>query len=169
MKKRLIKTALFAFLALAVSGCSEDDSTGGNNGPFAGEVEATVGDKMFATSEKVWASFTDGTFNILAIDDATGETINITVYHASEGTFELGPNSDGNSAIYIEAGVDKSFSSAMEGGSGEITITELDSENKTVSGTFSFTGIYESAENGTEMVKITNGTFTSISYTLEMS
>lgn len=175
MNKNLIKTGLCAFLVLGSLSCSEDDdpnnvNPGGNNAP-AREFHASVDGEAFKSSETLGASMVDGTFNITATEDSSGESISITVSNASEGTFDIG-GLDAvalqNGAVYMEAGSSNAFLAGMEGGSGEIQITEIDEENKTVTGTFSFTAVRSSFDsNGDitlETVEVTGGAFTDIPY-----
>lgn len=166
MKKQLMKFSVIAFLTLLAVGCNKDDDSNGNNGAADGELVAKVDGDEFKTSTQVGATLYAGTFNITAIKASTGETIVITVSDAQEGTFDLGPDANAQSgAIYMISG-QNAYGSVGVGGSGEIKITDLDVDNETVSGTFSFTAVRETVDgNGdiiTETVEITNGSFTNI-------
>ncbi|MRT15552.1 hypothetical protein F3C99_01105 [Vitellibacter sp. q18] len=136
MKKQLIIWSLIALFGLISIGCSKDDD---NNGEAAdGELIAKVDGAVFKATTHVSATFFNGLFQITAIDDATGETIIISVLNAHEGTFDLGPDpylyNDG--VLKIPGG--PNYSSDYEGGGGSITITSLNFENGTASGTFHF-------------------------------
>ena len=166
MKKQLMKFSVIAFLSLMVVGCSKDDDSNNSNGAGDGELVANVDGNEFKTSTQVGATLYAGTFNITAIKASTGETIVITVSNAEEGTFDLGPNANAQSgAIYMING-QNAFGSVGEGGSGQIKITELDLDNETASGTFSFTATRQTVDgNGeiiTETVEVTDGAFNSI-------
>ena len=166
MKKQFMKFSLIAFLTLLAVGCNKDDDSNGSNGAADGELVAKVDGDEFKTSTQVGATLYAGTFNITAIKASTGETIVITVSDAQEGTFDLGPDANAQSgAIYMISG-QNAYGSVGVGGSGEIKITDLDVDNETVSGTFSFTAVRETVDgNGdiiTETVEITNGSFTNI-------
>ncbi len=166
MKNQFMKFSLVAFLALFAVACSSDDSSG-TPSASDGEFVAKIDGSEFRVSTQVGATLYNGTFNITAMKTSTGETITISVANAAaEGTFNLGPNSNSQSAaIYMISGQD-AYGSAGEGGSGTLKITNLDSENNKVSGTFSFTAIRQSFNNSgeivTETVEVTNGSFTNI-------
>ncbi len=161
-----MKFSVIAFLTLLAVGCSKDDDSNNNNGAADGELVANVNGDEFKTSTQVGATLYAGTFNITAIKASTGETIVITVSNAEEGTFDLGPDANAQSgAVYMINGQD-AFGSVIEGGSGEIKITNLDLDNETASGTFSFTAVRQIVDgNGdiiTETVEITDGAFSNI-------
>lgn len=161
-----MKFSLIAFLTLLAVGCSNDDDSNNNDGAGDGELVAKVDGDEFRVSTQVGATLYAGTFNITAIQPSTGETIIITVSNAGEGTFDLGPNANAQSgAVYMISGQD-AYGSVGEGGSGQIKITELDMENETASGTFTFTAVRQIVDaNGdiiTETVEITDGTFTNV-------
>ena len=163
---KLMKFSLIAFLTLLVVGCNKDDDSNNNNGAGDGELVANVDGNEFKTSTQVGATFYAGTFNITAIKASTGETIVITVSNAQEGTFDLGPDANAQSgAVYMISG-QNAYGSVGEGGSGQIKITDLDVDNKTASGTFSFNAVRQivngNGEIVTETVEITNGEFTNI-------
>jgi hypothetical protein len=166
MKKQLMKFSVIAFLAIMIIGCSKDDDSNNDNGAGDGEFVAKVDGNEFKVSTQVGATLYAGTFNITAIKPSTGETIVITVSNAGEGTFDLGPNANAQSgAVYMISGQD-AYGSVGGGGSGQIKITDLDVDNKTASGTFSFTATRQTFDgNGeiiTETVEITDGAFNDI-------
>lgn len=166
MKKQLMKFSLVAFLALFAVACSSDDSSG-TPSAADGEFVAKINGNEFRVSTQVGATLYNGTFNITAMKPSSGETITISVANAAgEGTFNLGPNSNSQSAaIYMINGED-AYGSAGEGGGGTLKITNLDSANNKVSGTFSFTAIRQSFNNSgeivTETVEVTDGAFNNI-------
>lgn len=167
MKKNLLKISLFAFITLLAVGCSDDDSNNDNNAITAaeGELVANVDGEQFTASTQVGATFFGGTFNLTAIDPSTQETITITVVDAGEGTFDLGDVNQENGADFMVEGEDNSFVSVAEGGSGQIKITNLDLENKKVSGTFNFVATREMIEGEeiiVESVEVTEGSFNNI-------
>lgn len=166
MKKQLMKFSLITFLTILVVACSSDDDSNNNTGASDGEFVAKIDGSEFRVSTQVAATLYNGIFNIAAIKASTGETITITVSNAEEGTFNLGPNSNTlSAAIYMINGED-AYGSAGEGGSGTIKITNIDLDNKTVSGTFNFTAIRQTfGDNGeiiTEIVEVNNGAFNNI-------
>ena len=78
-----------------------------------------------------------------------------------KGTYVLGIN-DASLATYLNTLASQSvvFSTDIEGGNGQIVITEYDAANKTISGTFKFIAVNEDTSD-TENLKIsfTEGAF----------
>ena len=162
MKTQFLKFSIIAFLTIVAIGCSKDDEPKKDNSAADGEFVAKIDGNEFKASAQVVATFYAGTFNITALQPSNGETISITVSYAQEGTFELSSNTL-SSALYK---INDQVPFTSHWGSGQIKITELDVENKTVSGTFSFTATHLSYINGTmitETVTITDGAFKNIS------
>lgn len=155
MKKQLTKFCLIGFLTFFLVRCSNDDDKNveAPDGGLIAKVDGTV----FKASTHVSATFFNGLFQITAIDDTTGETIIISVLNAQEGTFDLGPDpylyNDG--VLKIPGG--PNYSSDYEGGSGSITITSLNIENGTASGTFHFKAL---SSFGT--TQVTDGEFKNV-------
>jgi hypothetical protein len=169
MKKKLINFGLITLSLLFIIGCSDDDSVNDlNNGVTAeeGEFAASINGESFSSSSssQVAATFFAETFNLTVNNSATNETFTITVTDAGEGTFNLGGIEEENGAAYTLNGED-AFVSNAEGGSGQITITNLDLENKKVSGSFNFIGareILEGEEIITETIEVTGGSFNNL-------
>ena len=121
-------------------------------------------------SDIVVATTVDNAINISGLRGSEGEIITLTVFGDSEGTYQLGVPSDNdpllfNAGAYIEAnntgeGVWATFS-VTNTSQGEVIISEIDTENQTMSGTFSFTGT-----NGfnNETKEFTNGSFTDVPF-----
>lgn len=168
-----MKLSLCAFLLAVVVGCSKDDDSSDNNSADNGQLVAKIDGSDFSVKNQVAATLYNGFFNITAIKPSTGETITITVSDAGEGTFDLGPDENALSGAAYNISGEDSYGSAAEGGSGEIKITKIDTDNNTVTGTFKFTAIRESFnDNGdiiTETITITNGAFNKIPLASDIS
>jgi hypothetical protein len=169
---KLHNLLLLVLLAATFTACNKDDDT--NNGDTAaeGQLVATIdGESYSSSSTNAGATFINGIFNVTAMNSATNEVITITVENASEGTFGLGPAS-GNGAAYT-INQEDAFLSNAEGGSGTITITKLDTDNKLASGSFEFIGTREffnqAGEIETESVAISGGSFTDLTLVTEIT
>lgn len=144
--------------------CSDDSDSQKSNAAAEGELVATVDGSEFETSTQA-ATLFNGIFNLTAIDASTGDVITITVSDAAEGTFDLGIDSFENGAVYAING-ENSYVSLDADGGGKITISEIDLDNGTVTGTFNFTGVRESFDDNNEIIaetiEVTNGAFNKI-------
>lgn len=129
-----------------------------------GELIATVDGREFkATTQD--AMFYEGDLYLTATDLSTGDMISISVASPEESTFDLGSNRISiTSASYTTMEKSSYFSIHPDAG-GEITISELDMDNKTVSGTFNFKGIKLRMDASyDEVIEITSGAFNKISF-----
>lgn len=135
-----------------------DGSVGGGDEPeFFAEVD---GLPFVAGSENAGATFIEET-NTLIIQGINNERlIQINIINPELGTFDLGAETENDSkASYIVDEQEPYTSLLSEGGSGTITITTLDLENNTVSGTFSFVA---GRNEGSETVTIESGFFNNL-------
>jgi hypothetical protein len=147
-----------------------------------GQFVATIGETAVVAIE---ASGVLTLGNILIITGTitdTGEIIVFTIENPGLGTFNITAGLGTlNSGLYID-GIDLmnpyTTDAALEG-SGELTLTEMDAEMLTLSGTFNFIGarieldsdgnpIMDDNGNPTiETIEISSGSFNSIPYTIE--
>lgn len=149
-----------------LSSCSKDSEISDFDFTAAaqGELIATVDGREFkATTQD--AMFYEGDLYITAMDLSTGEMISITVASPEESTFDLGSNRISiTSASYTTMEKSSYFSIHPDAG-GKITISELDMDNKTVSGTFNFKGIKLRMDASyDEVIEITSGAFNKIPF-----
>lgn len=113
------------------------------------------------------ATINNEVINITGQSGTNGETVSLTLFEIIHGTYQLGVISnmnEPNSAIYIqESGSSNTWESVTNfiDSQGEITVTEIDEANATISGTFHFTG--HNPNSSTK--EFTNGSFTNIPYT----
>jgi hypothetical protein len=146
-----------------------------------GEFRANVGIGIFSTD---LASGVLSDTNLLTITGTvieTGESIILTLENPGVGTFNITAGlGTQNSGVYIQTNPENPFvSDGTFGVFGQLNITDFDTQNATVSGTFSFTGVRVVLDvdgnpvldsNGQptfETEEITNGIFNKIPYTSE--
>ena len=184
-KPLLLNCMLFAFLAFQFSSCDNEPL----EGEFvqqeevianAGQFIATVGGIDFE------ASFTDAIFTsnnsffIIGIDETTGANIVLLAENAGEGVFnitsDIGTFNQG-SYNSTNAGIPYT-STALLGGSGQLVISNINTESVTVTGIFSFIGArVQLGDDGkplldtdgnplTEIIDVTAGSFNAIPYTI---
>lgn len=85
----------------------------------------------------------------------------VGTYDSASNLIAYDPNNNSNGYVYWA--VNPSSSSVS---SGSVKITNIDTVNKTISGTFSFTGYWsDSAVSNVAPISFTNGVFTNIPYT----
>lgn len=152
---------LFVFtLLIALSACENDD----DNDPSTddGVMTAKV-DGQDWEAEVAGVQFIQGMANVTGIA-ADGKTITITLTGFEEKTYPLGPSAGVNAAAYLESnlGTSPAYTSNVQGGSGSLTITEINTTDSLVSGNFSFKGI-RALDNAD--VEITAGTFSNLKFT----
>ena len=154
------------FLLITLSSCSSDDSSNENSDPsFTVEFDGQT-----FVADQISATILNDVINITGFRGANQESVTITVFGSSTGTYELGVTVGNlvNSAAYIEPNNDGSgvWVALTDGTSqGQVVITEIDVENQTMSGTFNFIGTNGSTS---ETKEFTNGEFSNIAYVAEL-
>lgn len=167
MKLSLIKYPLVASLLTFIASCNIE--------PYEGDVGVAVNepgvfkvdfDGQTYIADQVIVTVLDDAINISGLKLISGENFLITLFGNSEGSYPLGVKQnqvETHSITYL-----KSTTASTEvwvsvfdftTSQGELVITEIDDVNKTISGTFSFTGY-----NGSSSKDFTNGTFYKIPY-----
>ncbi len=153
--KGLITVAMI--LVLTMVSCSKDSD--GN--PVVTKMSATIKDKSWSTATRVTVLTPTG-FTITGTS-LTGESLVITTYGAAVGTYDLDANLGSLSGeclcVYTPSIMQQS--NYYTSTDGTVKLTEVDTTNKTISGSFSFT-VYN-VTLGTIAIK--NGTFSKLSYT----
>jgi Family of unknown function (DUF6252) len=189
-KTQLLNWMLFALLAFTFSACeneplegqfvTDDGDVSAENGQFIAKIDGVT--FLAETTNNVY----DPDSGILIISGAKqdGESIVIVINNAAVGTFDLTTLvGTSNSGSYFPAGVvlNPYLSIGVGGGSGELTITEFDTDNLTVSGTFSIIGVRPQLDNDGnpvldgegnivyESVTISEGSFNAIPLTIDTS
>ncbi|MBJ6368483.1 DUF6252 family protein [Snuella sedimenti] len=115
--------------------------------------------------ETTTATVLSDVININGLRAANGEVLTLTVFANTTGTYQLGVAVDQvkvSAVTYINSSVGEVWISASDfiTSHGEVTITEIDEVNKTISGSFFFTGYSTTGENK----EFTKGVFNQISY-----
>ena len=146
-----------------------------------GEFRANVGIGDFSTGLALGILSNTDLLTITGTIPDTGESIVLTIENPGVGTFNITAGlGTQNSGVYIESNPENPFvSDGTFGVFGQLNITEFDTQNATVSGTFSFTGVRvvldvdgnpvldSNGQPTLETEEITNGVFNKIPYTTE--
>lgn len=118
-------------------------------------------------ADNISATIVDDIINITGLKTSTNEGVILTIFGSETGTYKLGVTENQvevNGAAYNTdlTGSGDSWIAVTDfiTSQGEITISEIDEVNKTISGTFFFTG-HNTISPSKEF---TNGVFTNVSY-----
>lgn len=188
MKKfQLLKWILALCITLNFTACvneplegefpQEDDSINVDEGGF----RADVGINSFTADVATGVVSTTNVLSIIGTITETGESILLVVENPAVGTFNLTSGlGTQNGGSYFETDMSNPYvSTGLFGASGQMNITEFDTQNFKVTGTFSFTGVRIAVDadgnpildgNGDptlETEEITNGVFNKIAFTAE--
>jgi len=168
---KLLRSLFVLFTIVAITSCSSNDDNN-DSSPTAGDGQfvATVNNSSFVSTKALTSSSLQGGVLNITSKSAGGNTISISINNFdNEGTANLSGSTNEGIAIYLPSGDNKFYSSVVQGGSGSITITEFNNSAKSISGTFSFTGVRQktnsSGQAETETVVITNGSFKNVTVT----
>ncbi|ULC60872.1 DUF6252 family protein [Flaviramulus sp. BrNp1-15] len=133
-----------------------------------GAFKVDFDDNTF-NADVVSATLLDNVINISGIKTSNQEFFALTLFANTTGTYQLGVTENDvetNSVAYNNPLAGEVWVSVIDfvTPQGEVTITEIDEVNKTISGTFSFTGY-----NTSQVSKaFTNGVFSKISYSTDV-
>ncbi|MDC7999801.1 DUF6252 family protein [Aequorivita todarodis] len=187
MKKMyLLKGMLLAFIVFQFFSCENEPLTGEfvqeeQNDADEGQFKAQIAGQEFIAASTS-ATMTSENELVITGSKPGGEDIVLGIANAAVGTFSLttgGTNE--NAGAYFDGSVNllPYISAQALGGSGQLKITELNTDAKTVSGTFSFVGFRVKVDgngdpvldgNGNpvmESIEISRGAFNAISYILD--
>lgn len=144
---------------------------------YTGDVDVEPTDAVFTadfdgntfTSDVKAGAVGVGLIGVYGQINSNGDLITISVFGDSEGTYT---GDRVYAEFYHEDGENYySFSSDSDGGSATVTVSEIDTVNHTISGTFSFTGIGSGEGTGAAVDGVaknfTNGVFTNVPYETE--
>ena len=98
---------------------------------------------------------------IITGTSVTGKSLSITIFGTTEGKYELNLTSANVAAVYKES-VNMTTEDAYVSVTGEVDLTDVDTSKKKISGTFSFILV----RNLTNTINVTEGKFTSLTYTV---
>ncbi len=189
-KTQLLNWMLFALLAFTFSACeneplegqfvTDDGDVSADDGQFVAKIDGVT--FLAETTDNVYNP--DSGALVISGTKQDGESIVIAINNAGVGTFDLTTVAGtSNSGSYFPAGtiLNPYLSIGAAGGSGELTITEFDLDNLTVSGTFSINGVRPQLDSDGnpvldgegnivyEGVAISEGSFNAIPLTLDTS
>lgn len=189
MRRRyILQGLLLAFVAFQFTSCENEPLTGTfqqeeeTNTPEEGQFVATIEGAQFVATT-VSAVMTPDNKLTVSGEKPNGERITLMVMDAAEGNFNITNGyTNPNYGSYGDPSGNNIFpykSVDTLGGVGQLIITEIDTANKTVSGTFGFTGARLKRDGdgnvildnqGTPIVEttaITNGAFEAITYIID--
>ncbi len=162
--RRIFPFLIIGLLAFTFNGCSDDD---GDGIPDALSAKLTCNiDGQAWTSLFRATVISDSKITITAttgITQETGELLVITVFGTEQGTYQLASGEVECAAVYKKTAT-ASSDDAYVAANGNVTITEIDTVNKRISGTFNFT-----VTRITETFSISNGVFQGLKYTQSTS
>ena len=172
MKKfKLLSVIMVLFAAVGIVSCETEqlDSDllmtptpggGNNNAPALFKVDI---DGQPFVANTTMASIGNGLTSVAGIKTADGATVTMTVQGTSTGTYN---------AVVMTYSPDEedeygyaNFNLSTGQISGTVTISNINTTTRTISGTFSFTGWYSDEDANKPPVVLTNGVFTNIPYT----
>lgn len=173
MNKMKFIAGMFLFLAsFTFTSCENepidgaidlDDFGGGNNGPAV--FKADFSGETWNASTGMTQAVVSGNFISIGAGNADGSTFSMLVEANATGTYPANTNI----VAYTPAGSEfgywsMNFNNESEN-TGSITITNINTVNHTISGTFNFKGYWSDMDNTSILpVQFTNGVFTNIPY-----
>ncbi|MES2239046.1 MAG: DUF6252 family protein [Bacteroidota bacterium] len=151
------------FLVLFVSSCVYE--------PVDGTVDTIPDSGVFKAdfSGTTWTAnqtetVVSGHFIEISAVNSKGETFGIMIEGAVVGTYAANINI----VAYNPAGSEFGYWSVNDGNpsedTGSVTITSINTEKKTISGTFHFKGYWSDSDNPKTPINFTNGVFTDLPY-----
>lgn len=161
---RLFSAFLMLFSAISFTACDSEpaDSNLNPNNPGNGEAVFKVDfNNETYTATSTQAAIGNGLITIGGFRGTQGESVALVIDGTTTGTYNdaLMSYDTGNNSEYAYV----NFST--EETSGTVTITSINTENHTISGTFSFTGWWSDEDAGLAPIVFTNGVFENIPYT----
>lgn len=165
---KFLKIFIVLIVVASFVSCSSDDDTTTNNDPGAqaGLLYANVDGSSFTSTEATTtAQIQSGVLAITGLN-SNGDTISININNFdAEGSFDLSGSLNEGLAIYLPKGENTFYNSINAGGSGVITITSMNTQEKKISGTFNFTATRTTSNGTTETITINDGSFLNVTLT----
>lgn len=152
MKTHVIISWLL-FSTLLIAGCTKDDASP------KGKMTAKIEGQSWSGKE-VGAAVTQGIFN-LSGKAADGSLMTITLQGFSKDTFLLYPGGD-HAAVWLPVNATSGFVSNAPSGIGYVILSEINTADSLVSGTFEFMAENPLTE---EVVFVSEGNFTNVPFT----
>jgi len=135
-----------------------DDNGGIDPTPDPGVFTVKIGSTLFVADSTV-ATLGDGFIVIKGYKGTEGENVTITIPATTTGTYAA-------LMVYDPGATLNFYSNLTPAGlpSGSVTITNINTVARTVSGNFNFTGYYSDPTQNIPPTAFTEGTYTNISY-----
>lgn len=166
-KVNVCSAFMMLFLAFSFVSCDTEpvdpvllDNPGGSTGT-QGSLSVQFNGEVY-TATTIIAAVNNGLLAITGLRGSSGESVSIAFqspevrsYTAEEVILTYNP--PGSEYQYINF-------SLSGNSSGTVTVTNIDTVNKTISGTFEFTGWWSNDQEEVEPVVFSNGTFTDVNY-----
>jgi len=150
-----------ASLAITTSSCKKEKPAS-----LSCTIDGTQFNSLLRTNTKGAISDWDKNGFVLVSTDAGGKYLTLLIAGDSEKEYGLELNifsaKAGCTVIYNAGGEDGEDTGKYTGTAGKITVTEIDEEEKLISGTFSFTLV--NVADATKTIQITDGVFEYLSY-----
>lgn len=173
-KMRFFSTVFTLLLAIGFTSCDSEpvdtelvggQTTPGTNTPAGPAVFKADFNNQTFTATTAMALKTEAFMTIQGIRGTNGEMFNIVIEGTTTGTYNdaLMTYDPNNASEYTYTNVNPDLDGAQEGGT--VTITSINTVNKTISGTFSFTGYWSDDSAMLPSINFTNGTFSNVPYT----
>ena len=165
---KFLKILIVFLSVMSFVSCSSDDDgdTGGAINAENGQLVARVSGDSFTSSEvATTAQLQNGNLAITGVN-SDGDTISININDfESQGTFDLSGSSNEGLAIYLPNGDNTFYNSINAGGSGSITVSNVNTEAGQISGSFNFIATRTESNGSNDAVEISDGSFLNIAVT----
>lgn len=179
MKKlKLFSAFLVLFTAIGFTACDSEpvdtellntdengvENPGGSTGT-PGSFKVNFNGETF-TATTVQASVSEALIAVSGLRGTNGEAVSFVVQGTTAGTYNeaLIAYTQSGTSEYAYTNINPDLNENPEQ-NGVVTITNIDTVNNKISGTFSFTGFYSDADANLPSIEFTNGVFTNVSYT----
>lgn len=170
MMQRFFK--LFLFISITLISCGDVEpidpaviNDGNNNNNGQASLTATFNNQNFIATG--FQAIKTGTTFLIQGFRSNGSNFSFALSGTTAGTYPA--NSLTNLIYYQPAGTDFVYwgfhPNDATANTGAVVITNVDTVNKTVSGTFQFTGFWSNTDDNLPSISFTNGVFTNIPYT----
>lgn len=163
---KLFKVLFFLCLAFALSNCATDDDQ--NAEPTIatnvdGQLTASISGTSFTAVESDTAAlFQNGVLGLNA-QNSDGDTIAFTITaFDDEGSYDLSGFTTEATAIYLPSEDNQFYNSANEGGSGTLTISNINPNTSAITGSFNFIAVRTNTDSPNETIEVTSGVFTNV-------
>jgi hypothetical protein len=149
------KIVFFTLFAVVLMGCNKESLQN-----LAPNMSATIDEDSWTSLTRA-SILTDDGISITA-SSTSGETLILTILGDSAGIYDLNLTSAKCGAVYKET-LSQSTSDAWVSSSGQINLTEVNTSDKKISGTFHF---QMKQDLSSTVIEISDGVFNNLKYTV---